>query len=236
MKISIVIPFYNTQLDTFKKCIKSVKLLNPYEIILVDDCSSNEDLVAYAKNIDCVYVKTDIQSGSDGIPFNIGVNISTGDYVCKVDSDDELLELPDVVEGDFHLAVINRVKPPYGITIKELILQPRAIINGIVIKKEICKLYPMVQGQDVYNDILFMLRLLYNKHTFTVNKTISYKYNISNGSIQTSKTWLQHRLRHIETVARFCQLENIDFGLVTIYLDYAIANLKYGKDSVLSFP
>jgi len=88
LKISVVIPFYNTPIEYFIECIKAVKNLNPFEIILSDDCSSDLELVDIAKNSGCKYVKTDYQSGCDGYPFNIGVKEAKGDYICRVDSDD----------------------------------------------------------------------------------------------------------------------------------------------------
>jgi len=45
MKISVVIPFYNPPREYFLECIRAVKKLNPYEIILVDDCSTDEGVV-----------------------------------------------------------------------------------------------------------------------------------------------------------------------------------------------
>ncbi len=35
-KVSIVVPFYNPPVEAFKKCLESIKALNPYEVILVD--------------------------------------------------------------------------------------------------------------------------------------------------------------------------------------------------------
>ena len=61
IKISVVIPFYNTPLALFKDCVASVKKTNPYEIILVDDCSSDKERVEFAKNSGCIYKKTPFQ-------------------------------------------------------------------------------------------------------------------------------------------------------------------------------
>lgn len=58
MKISVIVPFYNTPIENFKNCINSLKKVNAYEVILVDDCSSNKEVVKLAKNSGFKYIKT----------------------------------------------------------------------------------------------------------------------------------------------------------------------------------
>ncbi len=72
LKISIVIPFYNTPLVYFTECLHSVKKLDLYEVILVDDCSTDEELVKTDKNSGNIYLRTSYQSTHDGIPFSLG--------------------------------------------------------------------------------------------------------------------------------------------------------------------
>ena len=129
-KISVVIPFYNTPIEYFIECIESVKKLKPFEIILVDDCSSNLELVKIAKNSGCKYVKTAYQSGFDGHPFNMGVKEARGDYICRVDSDDVLLELPSEMLYDIHFGNSDRVAMPKILTVEEYTI-PRKSNNFI---------------------------------------------------------------------------------------------------------
>lgn len=91
-KISIVVAVYNAE-KTLKKCIES--LLNQTyentEIILVNDCSKDNSLDIcneYSKANDNVKViSNEINSGVSDTRNN-GIDISTGEYICFVDSDD----------------------------------------------------------------------------------------------------------------------------------------------------
>ena len=232
IKISIVVPFYNPPLHLFTECLRALKKLDPYEVILVDDCSSDEQVIAIAKKSGFHYRKTPYQSGYDGVPFNLGVNASSGDYICRVDADDILLELPKTMETDLHFGRLNRVKAPVGITVDELVLAPRAICNATVAKKEIWLKYPLPKDQNVYGDVLFALRALHNQHTYSVHSTVNYIYLEHPASIQSSKTMFYHRLRQVQTVARFCQLENIEPSLAVRYLEMVMLNVKYGSGSL----
>lgn len=231
LKISVVIPFYNTPIDYFEECIESVKKLNPFEIILVDDCSSDMELVITAKNSGCKYIKTAYQSGFDGHPFNVGVKESTGNYICRVDSDDILLDLPTQMLHDIHFGNADRVAMPKVLTVEELILAPRAIFNAMVIKKEISVKYQLSEDANVFADVLLTLRLLHNSHTYDIHETVNYIYRKRENSIQTSQTHFQHRLRQIQTVSRFCYLESIEPNKSIHYLALAMLNVKYGSKS-----
>ncbi len=231
LKISVVIPFYNTPIDFFQECVESVKKLNPFEIILVDDCSSNLELVEIAKNSGCKYLRTAYQSGFDGHPFNVGVKEAKCDYICRVDSDDVLLELPSEILYDIHFGNADRVAMPKVLTVEELILAPRAIFNAMVIKKELLLKYKLPEDANVFADILLTLRLLHNQHSYDIHKTINYIYRKCENSIQTSQPNFHHRLRLIQTVARFCYLENIEPTMSIHYLELAMLNVRYGSKS-----
>jgi glycosyltransferase involved in cell wall biosynthesis len=231
LKISVVMPFYDTPIEFFMECISSVKKLNPFEIILVDDCSTDEQVIKIAKNSGCRYIKTAYQSGSDGHPFNVGVKVAKGDYICRVDSDDILLELPTQMLYDIHFGNTDRVAIPKILTVEELILAPRAIFSAMVIKKELLLKYSLAEDSNVFADILLTLRLLHNKYSYDIHKTVNYIYRKRENSIQTSQTYFQHRLRQIQTVSRFCSLENIEPIKSIYYLKLAMLNVKYGSNS-----
>ena len=232
IKISIVIPFYNPPPIFFIEAIKSVKKLNPYEIILVDDCSTNKFVVELAKASNCRYIKTPYQSGTDALPFNIGIREARGDYICRVDADDVLLSLPKSMPYDIHLGHIDRVRSPKGVSVENLILMPRAILSSSTISRELWLKYPYFEGIGLYTDILCALRILYNNHKFSVNREINYIYRKRPNSIQSSKTNFEHRLTHIQTVSQFCIDENIPPKDAIKYLELGMMNLKYGRKAL----
>ncbi|WP_428737354.1 glycosyltransferase family 2 protein [Sulfurimonas sp.] len=231
MKISVVIPFYNTPMKFFKECVDSVKKLSPFEIILVDDCSTDVEIITFAKQSGCKYIKTAYQSGHDGHPFNVGVENAKGEYICRVDSDDVLLELPQKMPYDIHFGNADRVKVSNTFSIEEFILAPRAIFNAMVLKRELMLQYKTAEDANVFSDVLLILRLLYNNHNYSVHEKVNYIYNKRENSIQTSKTDFQHRLRQVQTVARFCYLENIDPEKSIEYLQLVMLHVRFGSDS-----
>lgn len=91
MLITIIIPIYNVE-DFFEKCIKSLihQTYRNIEIILVDDGSTD-----HSGAICDDYAKTDkrikvIHKNNGGVSSarNIGIENSTGEYICFVDADD----------------------------------------------------------------------------------------------------------------------------------------------------
>ncbi|MDD3595657.1 glycosyltransferase family A protein [Sulfuricurvum sp.] len=232
MNISIVVPFYNPPVHLFMECLRALKRLNPYEVILVDDCSLDSQVVEIAQKSGFKYLKTPYQSGHDGLPHNIGVRAASSEYICRVDADDVLLELPTSMSAELHFGRLNRVKAPVGISVEKLILGPRAICNALVAKKEIFLRYPMSEDSNVYGDVLFALRVLHNQHTYTVHPRVNYIYHKHPDSIQNSKPLFYHRMRQVQTVARFCQLENIDPKISIRYLEMALQNVRYGSNSL----
>ncbi len=94
IKISIVVPVYNTQ-DFLAECLDSLisQTLPEIEIICIDDNSSDDSgkiLQRYAEKDSRILVKENKMSGGigPGCARNLGVGLATGEYVFFVDSDD----------------------------------------------------------------------------------------------------------------------------------------------------
>ena len=93
-KISVIIPAYNASLN-LRECLDSIinQTHKDLEIILVDDCSSDDtyDIMReYAsKDNRIVLIKNPVNMGA-GASRNVGLVHSTGNYVTFVDSDDFL--------------------------------------------------------------------------------------------------------------------------------------------------
>lgn len=91
-KISIVVAVYNAE-KTLKKCVESLlnQTYNNIEIILVNDCSKDNSLdicTEYSKTNDNVKVISNEKNSGVSATRNNGINNSTGEYICFVDSDD----------------------------------------------------------------------------------------------------------------------------------------------------
>lgn len=92
MKLSIIIPCYNVE-KYIDKCIESIlnQKLNDYEIILVDD-SSTDNTYKKIKEYETKYpfIKTIKNKKNSGAGFsrNQGLKIASGEYISFIDSDD----------------------------------------------------------------------------------------------------------------------------------------------------
>lgn len=91
--ISIIIPVYNAS-SYIKEALDSVvhQSLKNIEIIAINDCSTDESLnilKEYSEEYNNIRIfSTSKNSGSPGIPKNIGINNAKGEYVMFMDNDD----------------------------------------------------------------------------------------------------------------------------------------------------
>jgi glycosyltransferase involved in cell wall biosynthesis len=97
-KVSVIMPTYNNE-ACIRRSIESVinQTMNKqdYELIIVDDCSTDNTLniaQEYARQYnELIRVKQlNVNSGSASIPRNTGLELSEGEYVFFLDSDDYL--------------------------------------------------------------------------------------------------------------------------------------------------
>lgn len=90
MKVSVIIPLYNEE-KYISECINSVigQTHKNLEIIIVDDKSTDNSLklLEQIKDKRIKIIKLDKNSGV-ACARNKGVEVSTGDYICFLDSDD----------------------------------------------------------------------------------------------------------------------------------------------------
>ncbi|MCI7792308.1 MAG: glycosyltransferase [Lachnospiraceae bacterium] len=116
MLLSIIIPAYNAE-RYLEKCISGLIHTTPftYEVIIINDGSTdNTSKIASSYASQYSYIKY-IEQENSGVSSarNTGLKVAAGKYITFVDADDELLELPailemladsnyDLVIGDFH--------------------------------------------------------------------------------------------------------------------------------------
>lgn len=96
MMISIVMPTYNPNIKEFKKAVQSAVDTNSNEIIIVDDCSDNENVeyFDYLKGLESQSrIKIHYNKENKGRFLNsyYALTLATNDYVKKLDSDDKLI-------------------------------------------------------------------------------------------------------------------------------------------------
>lgn len=92
MKFSIIVPMYNVE-PYIDKCIESLveQSFGDFEIILVDDCSSDDTLYRAkkwsAKSHRIIVIEKKTNTGLSDTR-NLGIEHASGDYLLFVDSDD----------------------------------------------------------------------------------------------------------------------------------------------------
>ena len=94
MKVSIIIPVYNTE-QYLSRCIDSIlgQSFTDFELLLIDDGSTDGSAKicdAYAEKDSRIRVLHK-ENGGVSSARNLGLNEAKGEWVCFVDSDDELL-------------------------------------------------------------------------------------------------------------------------------------------------
>ena len=109
MKLSIIVPVYNMAADgKLEYCLDSLvnQTVEDYEIIAVDDCSTDDSL-SILKRYESQYpdkfhaIHSEVNKHQGGAK-NIGMKLAKGDWIGFIDSDDWIT--PDMYEKLIHKA------------------------------------------------------------------------------------------------------------------------------------
>lgn len=93
IKMSIIVPIYNSA-KFLQRCIQSLlhQTLEEIEIILIDDCSTDNSKEIIQSYIDCYESKIKAiylsENRKQGYARNIGMKYARGEYIAFLDSDD----------------------------------------------------------------------------------------------------------------------------------------------------
>jgi glycosyltransferase involved in cell wall biosynthesis len=191
MKVSVIIPTYNRR-KLVQRAIESVldQSVVPYEIIVVDDGSTDntkKEIIKYGSKIKYLYQKN---SGKPGAARNLGLKHVQGNWIAFLDSDD--VWLPDKLK--MQLKLIKRVKENLGIVFsgyeivrKDKKLRRSEIIDlselerlidfytdeGIILKGEFLYYYLIFKNIIHTSTVLFNKELLKSVSGFDPTITIA---------------------------------------------------------------
>lgn len=106
--ISVIIPLYNTPIDFFERCLRSidVSLKNiKAEVIVIDDGSKVENSDAYQNIVNKYKYGKYVYRENGGVSAarNQGIQIASGKYISFVDGDDEVS--PNFFTNAYELAL-----------------------------------------------------------------------------------------------------------------------------------
>jgi len=228
--VSVVITTCRSDIITLRKCLLSAVFQEPREIIMVNDGPLNEkgDLSLFIKEAERISSENEIvfvsngyehdlsPSGSDARASNIGTRSATSTYICKLDHDDMLLHLPDNFSGDIWLAGIG-TNMPLKPTIVNLIRRNRAVINGMLCRRDIMIELPFVEGGSFHTDVCFMLGVLYRGYKVTMSDVVSYRWNRTPDSLTSKKDNVTRYKKSEMTLDAFVKQNNIPEKLYEKY-------------------
>lgn len=105
-KISIVIPVYNSE-KYLNKCLDSIlrQTMQDYEVIIVNDGSDDNSqsiICEYASRYPGLFSFTNVENGGQGRARNLGIHMTSGEYIVFIDSDDYIA--PEMLEVLYHRA------------------------------------------------------------------------------------------------------------------------------------
>ena len=134
-KVSVIVPVYNKE-KYISRCIESIltQSMTDWELILVDDCSTDNSLVimnGYARLDRRIQVIRQLENHGPMVARRTGDNIARGDYITYCDADDTLPVTAlcalydiavktdaDVVSGNYEYHRINGAKKRTNFSLK----------------------------------------------------------------------------------------------------------------------
>lgn len=197
MKISFIIPVYNGR-DTIISCLESICFQmqgKDYEIIIVDDCSTDDTRVVvsdYANTHPQVKLFCQPQNHRQGAARNKGLDIAKGEYITFVDSDDIILEgivsaliIADKTKVDLVYCSCYHEKTPTEVVLKEIDMPEDEIMSGI----DFCEKY---QDEGVF---WYPWGILYKREWLQ-----ALHYPFIEDRQHEDRDWLAYVMNHARTI------------------------------------
>ncbi|MFC0138152.1 glycosyltransferase family 2 protein [Staphylococcus petrasii] len=137
-KVSVLISTYNKEKfieTTLDSILKQTMDIKDYEVIVVDDCSTDQTFDIVAKKIDNFanykFVQLDENSGTPAKPRNLSIDLSKGKYIIFIDGDDWLPK--GALEKLYTLLKTNKTDYATGLT--KYVHSDRIARSGVALSK-----------------------------------------------------------------------------------------------------
>lgn len=243
MKISVIVPVYNTE-KYLKKCLESIinQSLKEIEIIIVNDCSTDNSLKIIKKYIEKdkrIILIDKVKNEGVSSARNSGINIAKGKYILFIDSDDwiernclkEMYEIAeksksDIVISDFYFdyegVKIFYYSDQYGET--GSILKNKKVIENLT-KNSSASVWNKLVKREIYlkNNIRFPEETSMGEDLFVVVSLFYFSEKI----VKLNRAYL-HYIQNVNGLTkkpRFSTLISIYFSLQRI--DEFLKNKNY---------
>ncbi|PHM67955.1 glycosyltransferase family 2 protein [Xenorhabdus kozodoii] len=219
--VSIIIPAYNSQ-DFISRAINSTlnQTYKNIEIIIIDDGSIDKTIdicIEYAKNHKNLKYISQSNKGVSSAR-NKGISVSTGHYICFLDSDDtyepsfieRLIEQAESNNSDFSYCLFNRIHKNQKLEVSKSYLNSHSIILNflnfdyfdiccLLIKKDFLKYNRITFDEKltIGEDVLFILECIcHGSHSYVPMHLYNYIYRIK--SIMNKKWKINDYLTEID--------------------------------------
>lgn len=210
MKVSIIVPVYNTE-KYLSQCVDSIlrQTWSDWELLLVDDGSTDGSGAlcdAYAVQDERVRVFHQPNGGVSSAR-NYGVEQAQGDWVCYVDSDDEVMpdyvkDMADAIEGDTCLVMSNLSDSRHvGILNEDVVVRNQGMVHYLLshsvlsVSGPVAKLFNrrllmahglcFPSGIHYGEDMIYFFRYLNLVDTVVLRKKVNYIVRLREGSLST---------------------------------------------------
>ena len=211
--ISVIIPVYNSE-AVLESCLSSLfsQTYTNFEIILIDDCSSDASLKIcekFAKDHSNVFVLRQAENKGPSSARNLGIEASKGDYIAFVDSDDQIAsqyleillanikDLKADISAVSYQIVKRDKQPKQNKDNKTLSFSSHEAISDLLYQKRLdssqcCKLFKRSaigrirfdEQISVYEDLLFVYQAFSNCNKIVwSNQKLYYYYKQDNGQM-----------------------------------------------------
>lgn len=137
-KVSVLISTYNKEKfinKTLDSVLKQSMDMRDFELIVVDDCSTDQTVDIVSKKIDSFsnykFIQLDQNSGTPAKPRNLSIDLSKGKYIMFIDGDDWLPE--DALEKLYTLLKTNKTDYATGLT--KYVYSDRITRSGVSLSK-----------------------------------------------------------------------------------------------------
>ena len=182
IKLSFIIPVYNVE-KFIGECLESILNQdiseNEYEIICIDDCSTDNSLKIlndYANSNSNLYIIRNEVNYGTGEVRNIGIEKALGKYIWFVDADDTIEKncLEEILidlkkEPDTLLFNYNLLNPIENSKSKKQVFENSDIFNGY----DFCEYY---FKENIVYHLGYVWRMIISKN-FIKAKNIKFPYN-----------------------------------------------------------
>lgn len=170
MKLSVIIPYFNTQEYIIKLLLQLEKQINDMvEVIVVDDHSD----IALPINYNPSWLKKirlEENSGGASKPRNVGIDNANGEYIAMIDSD-------DMVSDDYIEKILEAIKKKPDIIFLSWKSRIQKVIMSIKPPKWNCAVWCRVYRKEIIGDIRFDENLRIAED-WKFNETIKYSSSI----------------------------------------------------------